>query len=200
VEIDEFCNQVLAKHWPNVPRFTDVRSVGASNLVPVDLICGGFPCQDISQAGKGPGITGVRSGLWSEYARIIGELRPRYVLVENVRNVLKRGAGRVFGDLAALGYDAEWTTLSACAMGAPHMRRRVFIVAHPGREGLQRPISAGVQYSQPPRWGATPRLRGRTDGVPNWVDRLRTLGNAVSPDVAEFVGRLIVKHAEQEAV
>src|SRR5688572_14262480 len=104
VELDPFCRRVLAKHWPDVARYEDVREVGAHNLEPVDLIAGGFPCQDISNAGKRAGIDGERSGLWSEYARIVRELRPRYVLVENVTALLGRGIGRVLGDLAALDF------------------------------------------------------------------------------------------------
>lgn len=130
VEIDDYATKVLAKHWPNVPKYRDVRSVGADNLSAVDLICGGFPCQDISNAGKRAGITGARSGLWSEYARIVRELRPRYVLVENVAALLGRGLSTVLGDLAALGYDAEWECIPAAAVGAPHIRDRVFIVAY----------------------------------------------------------------------
>lgn len=103
VEQNEYCRKVLAKHWPDVQRFIDVREVGAHNLPPVDLICGGFPCQDISNAGTMEGLAGERSGLWSEYARIVRELRPRYVVVENVSALLARGIGCVLGDLAGLG-------------------------------------------------------------------------------------------------
>jgi DNA (cytosine-5)-methyltransferase 1 len=131
VEKDPYCRQVLAKHWPHATRFDDVCTVGAHNLAPVDVICGGFPCQDISYAGDGAGIAeGTRSGLWFEFARIVGEMAPRYVVVENVAALLDRGIGDVLGTLSDLGYDAEWSTLSACAVGAPHMRRRVFIVAY----------------------------------------------------------------------
>lgn len=131
VEIDDYATKVLQKHWPNVTRFRDVRACGEHNLAPVDLIAGGFPCQDISDAGKQAGIEGERSGLWAEFYRIICELRPRFVLVENVAALLHRGMGRVLGDLAAGGYDAEWQILSAESIGAPHLRERVFIVAYP---------------------------------------------------------------------
>lgn len=132
VEIDPYCRQVLAKHWPDVPRFEDVRGVTGDQLEPVDLIAGGFPCQDVSQAGKRTvGIDGARSGLWSEFARIIRVLRPRLVLVENVPGLAVRGLGRVLGDLAALGYDAEWSCISAADVGAPHLRRRIFLLAAP---------------------------------------------------------------------
>ena len=134
-EIEPFARRVLAKHWPDVPCYTDVRELTADRLradgISVDVICGGFPCQDISTAGKGAGIGGERSGLWKEYARIIGELQPRYVIVENVAALLGRGLDVVLGDLAALGYDAEWNCIPASAVGAPHRRDRIWIVAHP---------------------------------------------------------------------
>ena len=116
-EIDPFCRRVLAKHWPNVRRYEDVRELTADVLardgIGVDAICGGFPCQDISFAGKGAGLAGERSGLWREYARLIRELRPAVVIVENVSALLSRGLGDVLGDLAALGYDAEWDCIRA---------------------------------------------------------------------------------------
>ena len=132
-EIDPYCRAVLKKHWPDVPIYDDVRTLTAGSLaadgIAVDVICGGFPCQDISNAGKRSGIEGERSGLWSEYARIIGESRPRYVIVENVAALLGRGLNRVLGDLAALGFDAEWHCIPASAVGAPHRRDRVWIIA-----------------------------------------------------------------------
>jgi DNA (cytosine-5)-methyltransferase 1 len=131
VEQNEYCRKVLARHWPDATRFEDVRNVGKENLAPVDVICGGFPCQDISSAGKREGIReGNRSGLWFEYARIVRELRPRYVIVENVSALLSDGLGIVLGDLASIGYDADWQVLSAAGVGAPHLRERVFVVAY----------------------------------------------------------------------
>ena len=131
VEIDPWCRQVLTKHWPNVRRYEDVSAVGGDTLEPVDVIAGGFPCQDVSVAGQRAGIQdGTRSGLWSEFHRIICELRPRYVFVENVPGLLTNGMGRVLSDLADIGYDAEWEVLSAADVGAPHLRKRVFITAH----------------------------------------------------------------------
>jgi len=146
VEIDPYCQKVLTKHWPDVPKFLDVCEVGEHNLEPVDLICGGFPCQDISSAGKGAGIAeGTRSGLWIEYHRIICELRPSIVLVENVSKLTVRGLGRVLGDLAASGYDSEWDCIPASSVGAPHQRDRIFILAYAegighGRGGESRNI------------------------------------------------------------
>jgi len=130
VEIDPYATAVLKKQWPEVPKHEDVRTFPPQGEWGVDLICGGFPCQDISVAGKGAGLAGARSGLWYEYARIIGELRPRYVIVENVAALLARGMGTVLGDLSTLGYDAEWHVIPASAVGAPHRRERVWIVAH----------------------------------------------------------------------
>jgi site-specific DNA-cytosine methylase len=131
VEIDGYCRKVLARHFPDAERFGDIRECGARNLGRVDVLSGGFPCQDISNAGKRAGIDGERSGLWSEYARIIRELRPRYVVVENVAALLGRGMERVLGDLAACGYDAEWQSIRASDVGAPHRRERIWIVAYP---------------------------------------------------------------------
>lgn len=214
VENNEYAQRVLAKHWPDVPRLGDIRDCGAHNLAPVDVIAGGFPCQDISYAGKGAGITGERSGLWFEYARIIRELRPRYIIVENVAALLDRGMGDVLGTLASFGYDAEWECLPAIAVGAPHIRDRVFIVAYPAKERcdanqiLTRECFNRFAETSRGWWsdGHTNRDDGRMRPVPNdivWgvdygvpinVDGLGALGNAVVPQVAEFVGRSIIAH------
>lgn len=134
-EIEPFCRRVLAKHWPEVPCYPDVRELTAERLaadgIAVDVICGGFPCQDISLAGEGAGIAGERSGLWGEIARLVCELRPRLLLVENVAALLNRGLDKVLGDLAACGYDAEWDCIPASAVGAPHRRDRIWLVAYP---------------------------------------------------------------------
>lgn len=137
-----FCTDVLKKHWPKVPVYDDVRTLSAIDLAhdgigPIDVICGGFPCQDISFAGKGAGLAGERSGLWREYARLIGELAPTIVIVENVTALLSRGLGDVLGDLAALGYDAIWDDISAEDIGAPHPRSRVWIIAYTRSSGLE---------------------------------------------------------------
>ena len=134
-EIESYCRAVLRKHWPDVPIFEDVRTLHTADVGAIDLICGGFPCQDISNAGKRAGIEGSRSGLWSEFARLIGEIRPRYVIVENVAALLGRGMGRVLGDLAEIGYDTEWEIISAADVGALHRRERVWIVAYPNGSG-----------------------------------------------------------------
>lgn len=282
VEQDPYARAVLAKHWPQATRYEDVRQVGAHNLPPVDLLCGGFPCQDISQAGKQAGIDGERSGLWAEYARIISELRPRYAVMENVSALLARGMGRVLGDLAACGYDAIWDCIPAQAVGAHHRRDRIFIVAYPrskhpleqpqpqprrrceaepawdgsvtdvadpdsrrleeqrqqehkeqqstcgdqldgcgqGRRGpgetMANPNIPGLEGHGPSRsagqvcpqeaasmfrrslghvaaWEPEPSVGRVASGVPRRVDRLRCLGNAVVPQVAEVVGRVVLQ-------
>jgi len=131
VEIDPYCCKILAKHWPHVKRYGDIRTVNGNELEPVDLICGGFPCQDLSQAGKRAGIEGARSGLWFEFARLVRESRPKYVLVENVPGLLVYdGMRRVIGDLAGCGYVGCWLSLRASDFGASHLRKRIFIVAY----------------------------------------------------------------------
>lgn len=126
-EIEPFCRAVLAQHWPGVPIYDDVRTLTADTLrrdgIAVDVIAGGFPCQDISVAGDRAGLEGARSGLWSEYRRLIGEIRPRFVVVENVTGLLSLGLSTVLGDLAALGYDATWDCVPASAVGAPSQTR-----------------------------------------------------------------------------
>jgi DNA (cytosine-5)-methyltransferase 1 len=204
VEIDPFCRAVLAKHWPDVRRYEDVRTVGAE-LERVDVLCGGFPCQDISVAGRGEGIDGARSGLWSEYARLIRELRPRYVVVENVPALLGRGMDRVLGDLAARGYDAEWDCLPASAFGAHHQRDRVWIVAYPHGAGSQErfvftglPAIArcdddGQDSTLGAGWAAEPDVLRVVHGLPGRVDRIRSLGNSVVPQIAEWIAKQILE-------
>lgn len=217
VEIDDYATRVLTKHWPNIPKYRDVREVGKHNLEPVDLICGGFPCQDISVAGNQAGINGARSGLWSEYHRILCELRPRFVLVENVARLLFHGMGRVLGDLASIGFDAEWRVFRASDFGAPHKRDRVFIFAysagirrnfpnHPApalssRNGIPNLFKPEYRWQREDGghslervgWTVEPAIRGSDDGVSTAMDQLRGLGNAVVPQVAEWIGKRIVE-------
>jgi len=143
-EKDPYCQRVLAKHWPGVPIHDDITELdGRQFRGAVDVVCGGFPCQDLSLAGAQAGIDGSRSGLWAELARIIGEVRPRYAIVENVPALLSgdrgRWFGRVLGDLAALGFDAEWHCIPASALGAPHRRDRVWVIAYPNGNAGPRP-------------------------------------------------------------
>jgi DNA (cytosine-5)-methyltransferase 1 len=282
-EIDPYCRRVLRKHWPDVPVYGDIRELtfhdgwfvadtnkrhepadgqlqagrSRAGQQRIDVICGGFPCQDISVAGKGAGIAGERSGLWSEYARIIGEVRPRYVIVENVAALLGRGLERVLGDLAALGFDAEWHCIPASAVGAPHRRDRVWIVAYAARDVRSECAASGTEWERvgqcgepladvadaagtrwhersgdtnrvssapgsieqsqlnrasagladadrrplfgpaiawPERhpWIVEPDVGRVAHGVPARVDRLRALGNAIVPQIAEIIGRAIM--------
>jgi len=165
-EIDPFCRRVLAKHWPEVPCYEDVKELTGERLradgVAVDCIVGGFPCQDISFAGKGAGLNGERSGLWFEFARLIGELRPRYVIVENVAALLSRGLGDVLGTLASLGYDAEWHCIPACSVGAPHRRDRVWILAYPDRGLHAGGLDAGEDCRAPGRGESRDLGEGQT--------------------------------------
>jgi len=138
VEQDAFCRDILAKHWPHARRFGDVRTVGA-DLPRVDVLCGGFPCQDVSLAGAGAGLAGARSGLWYEYLRIIAEIRPRGVVIENVAGLVRRGLDVVVGGLCDLGYAVEGARIRASDLGAPHRRERVFLVAYADREGRPQP-------------------------------------------------------------
>lgn len=137
-EIDPYCRKVLAKHWPNVPCHDDI-TTREFIKGEADVICGGFPCQDISNAGGRAGITGKRSGLWRELLRAICVVRPKYVILENVAAILGRGLGVVLGDLAESGHDTEWDCIPAEAVGAPHERDRWFAIAYPselfGNEG-----------------------------------------------------------------
>lgn len=231
VEIDPVCRQVLGKHWPAVRRYEDVRECcgnvlraeriivnghengrccecGRRDWLPyADVIVGGFPCQDISAAGDKRGIDGPRSGLWREMFRITRELRPRYLVVENVADLLVRGMDRVVGDLADIGYDSEWTTLSACRFGAPHSRERVFLVAYPhgGQRGTSRANqdqawAAGLlergarEKARLSTWFAVePAMDRMVHGFPGLVDELRPYGNAIIPQEAEWIAHRILE-------
>jgi len=203
VEIDPYCNRVLAKHWPHVMRYRDVRTIDWATVEPIDILCGGFPCQDISLCGKGAGLHGERSGLWSKYADAIRVLKPKYVLIENVSALRHRGLGDVLREIASFGYDAEWHCIPACSVGAPHRRDRVWVVAYPHalRQQEQRqPVThdagrqlRGVRSEYAGWWGTEPELGRVAHGVPHRVDRLRGLGNAVVPQIVEAFGRMIME-------
>lgn len=207
-EIDPFCRKVLAKHWPGVPIYEDVRTLKYDR--PVDLICGGFPCQDISTSKEGAdGIDGERSGLWKEFARLVCEIRPRYVLVENVGRLLDRGLGRILADLATIGFDAEWCVLSASFVGAPHARDRTWIIAYPNGSGLEgyksfwedvrsNPGTASAEFGDRsiPCGLGWPFIGGHLrvgNGVRREVDEIRSLGNAVVPQIPEILGHAILE-------
>lgn len=213
-EREAFCQQVLAQDWPAVPCYDDIRTLTANRLaadgIAVNAVCGGFPCQDVSLAGTGDGLDGERSGLWADYARILGELNERreveFVVVENVAALLGRGLDRVLRDLAALGFDAEWNCIPASYAGLRQLRDRVWIVAYAKRYSIQgRAIFAEAWRSQsrtqqlaglvqPGSWptisGA--RDRGTGHGIPFGTHRNKAIGNAVVPQLAEIIGRTIM--------
>ena len=280
VEIDEYARRVLAKHWPNVRRWDDIKTFPPAadygirggqktrNGKPkiygekwsVDLICGGFPCQDISTAGKRTGLHGDRSGLFFEALRVVELLRPRWLLLENVAALLNGGLDEVLGTLAEVGFDAEWHCLQAADFGAPHIRDRVFILAHANtngsgqqsreptderrstgetrRESLQgkrrrkqdaaradiepageipnsdklrmegrrnveesdregstkkKLVGRSLQEARSDWWAIEPELGRVANGIPARVDRLRGIGNAVVPQIAEWLGRQIME-------
>ncbi len=165
VEFDPFCRRILAKHWPSANRSViDVKAANASNLPRVDLICGGFPCQDVSSAGKGAGLAvGTRSGLWFEFRRIVAELSPPVVVVENVASGKSRWLPQVRRDLYLLGYDTAAYAISAADVGAPHLRRRIFVVAHPFGESL-RILAERVPWRRSGELRGTGQAISRNDG------------------------------------
>jgi DNA (cytosine-5)-methyltransferase 1 len=244
VEINDYAQKVLEKHWPAVHRERDIRECSARNLQRVDIIAGGFPCQDISYAGLGAGLDGERSGLFFEAVRLVRELQPRAVVLENVAALLTRGLDRVLGTLAEIGYDAEWHCIPAAYVGAPHIRDRVFVIGfqsrnadriddnpkqkrnqqntksggacgwcHQGESSAladtnikdaqgqrQEPIGIKPQFrdaSYESWWAVEPDVGRVAHGVPARVDRLRGLGNAVVPQVAEYVGRMVIERLKR---
>jgi DNA (cytosine-5)-methyltransferase 1 len=281
-EIDQFACKVLKKHWPDVPNLGDITKVDWTNIERPDVICGGYPCQPFSTAGKRGGTTDPRH-LWPAMFNAICNLRPKYALMENVRGHLSMGFDQVLGDLASIGFNAEWQVIPAAAVGAPHKRDRVFIVAYPNDAGMgtqrrkvQRKKSSGEQkrevvaqyvfsrrgaemadtnsrrqqkcnaqigvvsvvgegsqrefvadtdgkfvgqygsssdvanksqqwHDQRERqktndfgqwWKVEPSVGRVANGVPDRVDRLKGLGNAIVPQVAELVGALVVEHSQ----
>jgi DNA (cytosine-5)-methyltransferase 1 len=208
-EIEPYCQAVLRRHWPDTPIYDDVRQINADRLAAdghdrIDVITAGFPCQDISFAGHGAGLDGERSGLWFEVARIVGDIRPQWVMLENVAALLGRGMGRVIGDLASIGYDAQWEVISASAVGAPHRRQRVWIVAYDSSkrsEGV-RPfkVSRGQAFSwcedvrgaadipdRPDLYAS--KLCGSSNGI---RERLHAIGNSIVPQIPEMIGKAIL--------
>ena len=162
-EIDPFCQTILHRHWPGIPIYNDIKQLCNEELPEIDVLVGGFPCQDVSLGGKRKGLTlNTRSGLWYEYKKVIEKTKPKYVVIENVKGLLSKGMGEVLQDIQTLGYDAEWVTFAASAVGAPHRRERVFIVAYPhgyfAHNGLgllsscRRNIYENVQFRSSTHW------------------------------------------------
>ncbi len=168
VEIDQYATKILEKHWPKVHRQRDIRECNASNLERVDCIIGGFPCQDISYAGRGAGLAGERSGLFFEAVRLVRELQPRAVVLENVAALLTRGLDRVLGTLAEVGYDAEWHCIPAAYVGAPHIRDRVFVIAihsNPENSYARQPHKRNAKRSGANSPQKRQRLRNQPSGL-----------------------------------
>jgi len=206
-EIEDFPRRVLAKHWPKVPIYDDVRTLTADRLaadgIAVDVITAGFPCQDISAAGSRAGLHGDRSGLFFEVSRLVGELRPRYIILENSPELLDGWLGEILGTMALFGYDAQWEVISAAMVGAPHIRERIWVVVYaPEVSGLHQlylgnAIRRGLPNSGNPwasdAWDSPEAGTCRVDdGIPNRVDRTASLGNAVVPQIPEMIGRAIL--------
>lgn len=252
-EIDPYACKVLSKHWPEVVNHGNIKEINWNRVERPDIICGGYPCQPFSLAGLRLGEADERH-LWPFVRNAISELRPRYAILENVRGHLSLGGTTVIGELAAIGYDAEWRVISAASVGANHRRDRIIIIAYPKRSmahtnslGLQRPneiqpapswvnaqrdtassgtnvanttsqFSDGVHdvardskrpeaFPEPGNrswqdfegwrnWQTEPNVGRMADGIPSRVDRLKCLGNAVVPQMAEVVGRLVIAHAQ----
>lgn len=250
VEIDDYCRRVLERHWPDVRRWDDVRTFPPFGEWGCDLLAGGPPCQPVSVIGNRM-VQDDKRWLWPEFKRIIRTIGPRFVLVENVAGLLVRGIGDVLGDLAQMGFDAEWFCVQAAQFGAPHQRERVFVAAWKACDGLgplgcvrtgairgtgdlpqRRPggrrvpgrrrglLPGGVDTQdanlgserlekrkgiQPRRedadtavaacdvWGNEPDVGRVADGISRRVDRIRSLGNAVVPQVSEWIGRRIME-------
>jgi DNA (cytosine-5)-methyltransferase 1 len=210
VEIEPYCRKVLLQRQrdgilPKFPIWNDVTTFdGTPWRGKVDVICGGFPCQDISAAGKGAGIEGERSGLWKEMARIVGEIRPRYVFIENSPLLRTRGLSVVLKDLAELGYNARWGIVSAENAGALHKRKRIWILANSDKGGLQRSITRGEIWSEEKELRSVecrkkigisqPAGIGRTNDVANCVDRIKSIGNGQVPAVAALAWNVLTKN------
>jgi len=208
VEIEPYCQKVLRKNFPDTEIFSDVKKVRAQQLIPVDVISGGFPCQDISTAGNQLGLDGPRSGLWSELFRFVSRIRPRFAVIENVSNLARLGLDRVLTDLASIGYDAEWQCISARAVGANHIRERIWIVAYPrenrsrllsndNRDGKKTDGSSSRHKQTDSRsWPEIPAAEfwASNDGLPAWIpDGWAGVGNAIVPQIAEIIGRRLVE-------
>ena len=267
VEIDDYANQVLSKHWPSVARWKNVKTFPPRPVSDwqCDVIAGGFPCQDLSFAGKGAGLAGERSGLFSEIIRVAGIIRPRAIVLENVAALYARGLDVVLGELAQIGYDAEWHCVSAASIGAPHRRDRVFIIGwdtdgeHDGTDkkvprgtvadtsrsgatlcdtnGKSKPVgpfnakTSELQSNVPDsdveqckgceqetfcgqsrvsgelgrssanqrkQWAVEPAVGRVANGVPRRVDRLRCLGNAIVPQVAQVVAERLLEIFDEQ--
>ena len=217
IEQNKFCQKVLKKHWPNSQIYDDITTINTKQLEDVDILCAGFPCTDISHAGKGEGIHGKKSGLFWELWRVIRDFKHQgrqipLLLLENVPAITIRGLGQVLGALSRIGYNAEWFVISAKDFGAPHLRKRWFLVAYPtSKNTKQQPVDAwGVESKrrfkcrngqndgiyQKNYWkeiSFESPLCSVDDGIPNRVARIRALGNAIVPQCSEWIGNRLIE-------
>lgn len=205
VEIDAYCAGILVQRQndgilPPFPIWDDVRTFSGNPWRGiVDVVSGGFPCQDISAAGKGAGIDGERSGLWREMARIIGEVRPRFAFVENSSKLTSRGLGRVLGDLAEIGYGCRYAVFPSWMAGAPQVGERIWILFSSDCKGLERIHKTGREklvqsiekYISRDQWKATPRVYRKSDGLANRVERTKAIGNGEVPAVARLAWEIL---------
>ena len=241
IENNTYCQKILKKRFPGTKIYGDIEAVDFTKVSRVDVLTGGFPCQDISNAGKRDGIEGSRSSLWKYYFEAIRQIRPRVAFIENVSALTHRGLHVVLRDLAEIGYDAEWHCISASSIGAPHCRDRIFIIAYPSENGCgqtsnrksqqngqdvansnKKRFQSGLSSRKKKRltplriscknekehifrrnkgsWATESRICGVAHGVPNRVDRIKCLGNAVVPQCAEVFAKAIterIKEAQQ---
>jgi DNA (cytosine-5)-methyltransferase 1 len=220
VEWDSYCQKVLAKNFPNVKRYGDIKEFdGTKYRGLIDIISGGFPCQDISVSGQGRGIYGKRSGLWSEYYRLIQEITPKYVVIENSPNLLRKGFEQILDDLSKSGYDAEWQCLCASDFGHPHERERIFIIAYATiqrRRGILHNLKRSIieknkeantldssrspflqfeeRFSEPPVFRVVDGLSKRLDAI----NRLGACGNSIVPGIAYQIFKAIEEYSLNE--
>lgn len=229
VENNPFCQKVLRKNWPNTRLLGDIRDLDTKDLERVEVVCGGFPCQDISIAGKGAGILGPRSSLWFQFERVLSEIRPEWAVIENVPILRRRGLPTVLWGLTQLGYSVWWGTLGVSQLGGSHKRERLFILANSNRSGplYQTVFRPGerdysrflCENSGEETGGIKSRLGGTITGIPSWLDqsvrgkgkeqhiweqprqtkegnqreqRLKALGNSVSPYQSFAIGKLLL--------
>jgi len=215
-DIEPYCQKLYKLRFPDSIQLGDITKIDTEELKKYGtdwIITGGFPCQDISIAGKGAGITGSRSGLWFEYWRLIRDLRPRFAIMENVGMLVHRGLREVLGSLAEIGYNAEWQSLRACQFGMHHQRERVWIMAYSGgigrngwnckensrikSEGTMPSIRCknGVEFKMGKKNNGHIQWEGTfksefirvVDGIPDQLDRITACGNAIVPQIAEIL-------------
>lgn len=209
-EFEDYQTKVIKKNFGNEHYVNrNIRTYSRPTFV--DIISGGFPCQDISIAGEGVGITGSRSGLWAEMSRIIWETRPRYVIIENSPMLAVRGFERVLCDLSKIGYNAEWQCLSGTDFGIQQGRERLYCIAYSNKIDSKRSLQGSI-FRKPylsrqftriyPGWRnrqfiPSPRFAGKSNGVPDRVDRTECVGNAVQPIIAHYLFECIKEFDKQ---